>query len=209
MTTLRAARFSSRLAFAASLVCSALVAGRAEALREQEPVLEPREFANLGGVLDHAKRRWHARSLAEDREVLGGIFESLRAPARFMYSAALGARGADEIRVRLRVPAGFRLAAIWHTHGADGLGRAWFSARDVAMAETTRVPVYLLAPSGDARVYRPGDAIASAAEARAEGLGWSEGIARGDAVQLAEGSDEIALAASARAAVERCAQSPS
>jgi hypothetical protein len=206
---LRLARFASFAPRAALGAWIGLASSSATAALALEARLAPAQFASLGSALDHAKDAWLARSLARDREVLGGIFASLEAPLRFVYSAALGARGADEIRVRLRVPAGFRLAAIWHTHGAEGLGRAWFSARDVEVAELTRVPVYLLTPAGDARVFRPGDVIASAREARAAGLGWTEGLARGSEVELRGGEADAELVRTARAAVERCARSPS
>ena len=137
-------------------------------------------FSSLEALARDASRRWLPRSVREDRELMGGIFQSLSEPLRFAYSIAIGRRGGDEIQTRLRTPAGHRFVALWHAHGAPGRGRELFSARDVRLANELGVPIYLVTPAGVLRVYRPGDPMLSLGEARQAGLGWRSSFAKGE-----------------------------
>jgi hypothetical protein len=153
--------------------------------RIREAALVEGRFDSLADALEDAVQRFLPTSVAEDREHLGGIFTSTGPEPVFVYSVARNARGRDELRARLHTPAGFRLAAIWHTHGAAGHGREWFSPRDTRMAETLGVPVYLATPEGEVRVFHPGGRKLSAAQARRRRLGLRAGVARGAAVDPA------------------------
>jgi hypothetical protein len=157
-------------------------------------------FASIEALAEDAARRWLPRSVREDRELMGGIFQSLAAPRRFAYSLAIGRRGGDEIHARLRAPAGHRFVALWHAHGAPGRGRELFSARDVRLAGDLGVPIYLLTPAGTLRVYRPGDPVLSVGAARQAGLGWRTTFAEGE---LASSGRERGMASS-----EACCSEP-
>jgi hypothetical protein len=151
------------------------------ALSPADAQLAPGSFASLEDALAAAVARVHARSVREDREHLGGLFAA-RDGSAFVYSVAAGSSGHDELSVRLRAPAGFHLAAVWHTHGAPGAGRSFFSARDTALAQRLGVPIYLATPAGALRVFHPDGRTLSPAQARRRKLGWRVGLSAGLAV---------------------------
>ena len=55
------------------------------------------------------------------------------------------------------VPTGYRIAAFWHTHGAAGPMRDWFSPDDIELVATTGYDFYLITPSGALRVLSRAD----------------------------------------------------
>jgi hypothetical protein len=185
-----------------SLASLALAAPAWSAAAPVEAELAPLAFASLESAVAAAAAGVHERSVREDREHLGGVFGAQDGRS-FVYSAAVGRRGADHLSVRLRAPAGFRLVAIWHTHGAPGRGRSLFSARDTELARSLRLPIYLATPSGALRVFHPGDAILSPAQARRRDGGWQSGFARGAAVPAAR-ADATAVAARSGEAGAEC-----
>jgi hypothetical protein len=126
----------------------------------------------------------NARSVREDREFLGAV---LRRGPDYHYSVVAGRPGADRIRARLVVPAGFEVVALWHTHGAPAPERRYFSAVDVALVRGTGKPLYLADGSGGLRVLRPGAPRLSAAAARRLGLPGQPGFAAGEQLLGAEG----------------------
>jgi hypothetical protein len=123
----------------------------------------------------------NARSIREDREFLGAV---LRRGDDFHYSVVPGHAGADRIRARLAVPAGFELVAFWHTHGAAAPGRQFFSAVDGELVASTGKALYLADYTGALRVLRPGAPRLSATAARQLGLPRRPGYARGEQLRL-------------------------
>jgi hypothetical protein len=134
-------------------------------------------FASVEAAVVAAVAAVAQRSVREDREYMGGIFAL--AEGGFRYSVAPGRRGHDRISVRIRIPQGQRLVALWHTHGAPHFSRAYFSDLDTALANAQRLPLYLGRPNGKVWVYRPGEATLSPREARRLGLDARPGYARG------------------------------
>lgn len=126
----------------------------------------------------------NARSIREDREFLGAV---LRRGTDFHYSVVPGHAGADRIRVRLAVPAGFELVALWHTHGAAAPGRQYFSRVDADLVAGTGKPLYLADHTGALRVLRPGAPRLSAGQARRLGLPGRPGFARGEQLRRQDG----------------------
>lgn len=126
----------------------------------------------------------NAQSIEEDREYLGAI---LRKGADYHYSWMPGVRGADRIQVRLPVPAGFVVVALWHTHGAPAPERRYFSPTDRALVEATGLDLYLADFQGELHVLSPSAPRMSPSTARRLGLGSCRDCAVGDQVYTAAG----------------------
>ena len=119
------------------------------------------------------------RSVAEDLEFMGGV---LRSEDGYTYTVGEGVAGQDEITVTVRIPPGFQLVALWHTHGAPGSLHRYFSEVDTALVKRMKIPLYLAEASGRLRVFNPGDPTMSRVRSRRMGLGHHPGNAVGYAV---------------------------
>ncbi len=188
-----------------TLVGLGVLSGEPAAAREgsaREPgsvadaVLAEDRFGSVEAAVVAAVARVGQRSKREDREYMGAVLAMPE--GAFRYSVAPGRAGHDRVSVRIRVPDGARLVALWHTHGASHSSRDYFSPVDTALANERNLPFYLARPSGELRVYSPGDPTLSAREARQLGLGPTRGVARG---KLASSAREAAPALVSRAGV--------
>ena len=93
-------------------------------------------------------------SIDEDREYLGAI---LVLNGAYFYTAHRGAAGRDQITMRIRMPKGAKIVAFWHTHGAAGMDRHYFSDKDVRLVKSWNKPFYLGDYTGQLKILRPGD----------------------------------------------------
>ncbi|MCZ6870193.1 MAG: DUF4329 domain-containing protein [Gammaproteobacteria bacterium] len=93
-------------------------------------------------------------SVREDREYIGAV---LSVEAGYTFVVQKGEIGRGNARLRVSVPKGQRVVALWHTHGAPGPARQFFSPTDTKRAARMNLPFYLTDPTGAIRVYRPGD----------------------------------------------------
>lgn len=89
-------------------------------------------------------------SLRMDREYVGAVLQDRE--GRFWAAVGAGCPGRDTVTFSVRIPAGLRVSAFWHTHGAAGAMRDWFSPDDVELVQTTRYDFYLITPAGALRV---------------------------------------------------------
>jgi hypothetical protein len=94
-------------------------------------------------------------SVRGDREYVGAVLQD--AEGRYWAAVGVGCSGQDTVTFSIRVPAGFRIAAFWHTHGAAGPMRDWFSPDDIELVATTGYDFYLITPSGALRVLSRAD----------------------------------------------------
>jgi len=141
-------------------------------------------FASELDAVIAASAAVNPRSIREDREFLGAV---LRRGDDYHYSVVPGHAGADRIRARLAVPAGFELVALWHTHGAAAPERRFFSRVDAALVEGTGKPLYLADHTGALRVLKPGAPRLTASAARRLGLPGRPGFATGEELRRADG----------------------
>lgn len=141
-------------------------------------------FASELDAVIAASAAVNARSIREDREFLGAV---LRRGGDFHYSVVPGHAGADRIRARLAVPAGFELVALWHTHGAAAPERRYFSRVDADLVASTGKPLYLADYTGALRVLKPGAPRLSATAARQLGLPRRPGYAAGEQLRRLDG----------------------
>ncbi|MGI9295455.1 MAG: DUF4329 domain-containing protein [Pseudomonadales bacterium] len=126
-----------------------------------------------------AENEYNPLSIAQDREFIGAV---LRHHGVYRYTVGQGLTGEDTVTVRLAVPRGAEIVAFWHTHGAAGHGRNYFSAVDTALVNSWNKPFYMADYSGTLRVFNPGDATMTAMKARRLGLGDRSGYAKGRVV---------------------------
>lgn len=91
-----------------------------------------------------------AASVRADREYVGAVLQD--AEGRYWAAVGVGCSGQDTVTFAVGVPVGLHLSAFWHTHGAAGPMRDWFSPDDVALVATTGYDFYLVTPSGALRV---------------------------------------------------------
>ncbi len=141
-------------------------------------------FASELDAVIAASAAVNARSIREDREFLGAV---LRRGDDFHYSVVPGHPGVDRIRVRLTVPDGFQLVALWHTHGAAAPERRYFSSVDADLVARLGKPLYLADHTGTLRVLRPGAPRLNAIAARQLGLPGRSGFARGEELRGLDG----------------------
>jgi hypothetical protein len=189
---------------------AALLAAAAEPTAAGVKALPPVEAAIVDGVhpsLDAALGSAAARALPdsvrEDREHMGGVFALASRAGGYVYSHGVGRRGRDALTIRLRVPAGASLVAIWHTHGAPGAERRLFSPEDTRLAEALGVPIYLALPDGSLRVFAAGDPKLPRSRAAGSGLAALRGAAAGRAVAPPAARERVATAC-ARAMARAC-----
>lgn len=123
-----------------------------------------RTFATELAILQTLSTCYATRSADEDREYFAAI---LRAADGFVFVVDAGRHGVDEVSLRFTPKHGEVFVALWHTHGAQGLLRDFFSPTDTALVKRLCVPFYLTSPSGDLRVFRPGDPVRSPPRNRA------------------------------------------
>ncbi len=126
-----------------------------------------------------AASKYNSISITEDREYIGGIFKKAN---KYYYSVMAGKHGEDRITTTLRFPKNTQLVALWHTHGAAGETREYFSDIDTAMAEHLNKPFYLADHTYQLKVFRPGAKVMSAVIARHHGLHAVDGYAKGELI---------------------------
>lgn len=131
-----------------------------------------------------ASNAHNPQSIAQDREFIGAV---LLLGGVYRYTVGQGKRGEDTVSVRVAIPRGAEIVAFWHTHGAAGHGRRYFSHIDTALVANWNKPFYMADHSGVLRVFHPGDAVMTAAKSRRLGLGGRAGYAKGTVVRADDG----------------------
>jgi len=113
------------------------------------------DFATVSAAVEALGSAHLERSLASDREFVGGVLRDSR--GRFWGTVGAGCSGQDTVTFAVAVPTGTTLAAFWHTHGAKGLFRDLFSPDDAELVRGTGMAFYLVTPDGDLKVLEPRD----------------------------------------------------
>jgi hypothetical protein len=116
----------------------------------QTTLQRERAFASVTAAVSAMAREHLAASVRADREYVGGVLQD--ADGRYWTTVGIGCAGRDRVTFAVGVPVGLRLSAFWHTHGAAGPMRNWFSPDDVELVATTGYDFYLITPSGALRV---------------------------------------------------------
>lgn len=152
--------------------------------RVQTTELPAATFSSPLAAVLAAENEYNPLSIARDREFIGVIFQHRD---MYRYTVGQGLSGEDTVTVRLAVPRGAKVVAFWHTHGAAGHGRKYFSAVDTALVNSWNKPFYMADASGTLRIFKPGDPTMTAMTARRLNLGERAGYARGSVVMAADG----------------------
>lgn len=121
--------------------------------KTSEPQVAPQTFPSVLSALKFISQKYSERWRATDTEYVGTLY---RTPAGFLISVAHGCPSTDSFRYPVRSLAGAETIALWHSHGAPGPARDWFSADDIALVRQLDLPFYLFAPTGELKVLRPG-----------------------------------------------------
>ena len=115
----------------------------------------------------HALSQCYATlSAKEDREYFAAIIQSADG---FVFIVGAGIHHKDQISLRIGRLSGETFVALWHTHGARGPNREFFSPTDTALVKQVGVPFYLMDPNGDLHVLRPGDPLRAPPKDRTSG----------------------------------------
>jgi hypothetical protein len=130
------------------------------------------DFATSSAAAEALGSAHLERSLASDREFVGGILRDSR--GRFWGTVGAACSGQDTVTFAVAVPNGTTLAAFWHTHGAKGLFRDLFSPDDAELVRSTGRAFYLITPDGDLKVLEPRDLDTRAVRTR-----YSRALPRG------------------------------
>ena len=133
-------------------------------------------FASIAAAVATTASATLAASVREDREWVGGVLRD----ATGAYRISAGRACAGQATFTFSVPFGARLevVAFWHTHGADGLARDWFSRDDASLVARTGKDFYLVTPRGELKVLTPRDVAAWRAESPGTRLLDAEETAR-------------------------------
>lgn len=148
--------------------------------RTQITALTTATFSSPLAAVMAAENEYNPLSIAQDREFIGAI---LQHNGVYRYTVGQGLSGEDTVTVRVAVPRGAEIVAFWHTHGAAGHGRRYFSGVDTALVNSWNKPFYMADYSGTLRVFYPGDPTMTAMKARGLGLGDRTGYAKGRVVE--------------------------
>jgi len=111
--------------------------------------LEFLSFTTVGNAVEKLSRCYHRRSYREDREYIAAILEE---DGNYTVIVQAGARGRDEVSLKIRHRKSQILNSIWHTHGAPGPQRDRYSPTDSRTVRATGLPFYLVTPDGTIKV---------------------------------------------------------
>ncbi len=106
------------------------------------------------GAVTAASHRFNPDSVATNREHVGGILHCQE--RSYFYTHGVGEVGQAPVRYSILIPNDCVLTALWHTHGARGKHREFFSVADTMSAEAIGKPIFMANHLGELRVYRPG-----------------------------------------------------
>lgn len=148
--------------------------------RAQITALTTATFSSPLAAVMAAENEYNPLSIAQDREFIGAI---LLHNGAYSFTVGQGLSGEDTVTVRVAVPRGAEIVAFWHTHGAAGQGRRYFSGVDTALVNSWNKPFYMADYSGTLRVFYPGDPTMTVMKARRLGLGDRTGYAKGRIVE--------------------------
>ncbi len=149
-------------------------------IRAHVTALTTPTFSSPLAAVMAAENEYNPLSIAQDREFIGAI---LQHNGVYRYTVGQGLSGEDTVIVRVAIPRGAEIVAFWHTHGAAGHGRRYFSGVDTALVNSWNKPFYMADYSGTLRVFYPGDPTMTAMKARGLGLGDRTGYAKGRVVE--------------------------
>ena len=103
-----------------------------------------------------AMNQYNPLSIDEDREYMGVI---LKKADHYFYTVKKGHRHRRRITIRLRIPEGYGFTALWHTHGAAGIGTDTFSDADTKLVKSLNKALYLGDYTGELKMFTPTDKI--------------------------------------------------
>ena len=124
--------------------------------------LTSERFASVAAAVATTASATLESSVREDREWVGGVLRD----ASGAYRITAGRACTGQAKVTFSVPFGPRLevVACWHTLGADGLARDWFSRDDANLVARTGKDFYLVTPRGELKVLTRRDVASWRAE---------------------------------------------
>ena len=125
----------------------------------QTTLQRERAFPSVVATVSAMAREHLAMSVRADREYVGAVLQDIE--GHYWAAVGVGCAGQDTVTFAVAVPAGYQLSAFWHTHGAAGPMRDWFSPEDVNLVVTTGYDFYLVTPSGGLRVLSRTDVTRS------------------------------------------------
>ncbi len=149
-------------------------------------------FNSQLAAVQAAANQYNPLSVAQDREFIGAI---LQHNGGYRFTVGQGMSGEDTVSVRIALPRGARVVAFWHTHGAAGHARKYFSAVDTALVNSWNKPFYMADAAGVLRVFSPGDNTMTAMQAGRLSLGRQAGYAKGSKV-IADDGQRVRIATS-------------
>tara|TARA_R110002073_G_scaffold212558_2_gene372880 strand:- start:178 stop:741 length:564 start_codon:yes stop_codon:yes gene_type:complete len=120
---------------------------------------------------------YNPRSIREDREYVGAIFEE---DGKFGYTVAANPRRKDSWRLSVARVEWDRIRAFWHTHGDASPQHRYFSNSDTESVERLGVPFYLADYTGYLKIFRSGDRLLSPFAASRLNLPRQSGFAVGE-----------------------------
>jgi proteasome lid subunit RPN8/RPN11 len=118
------------------------------------PVSALSETGHYDALQDAAVAALRAAAAQSEKFEYAGAL--VRSDAGYFYTDAVTAHGEADIRYGVRVPEGFTLAGIYHTH-PSGDGSILFSPTDVRQARSLGLPSFIGVLDDDSvRVFEPG-----------------------------------------------------
>jgi hypothetical protein len=149
---------------------------------------ETRVYPSVVDAVESMQRLFLDESIRLDREYVGAIVER---DGGYRASIGRGCANRDAVTFAVVIPAGARVAAFWHTHGAPSNVRELFSPEDVSVVRATQCDFYLITPRGEVRVLRVDDVARGVTMVRSRiGTGTPMGSARGIRVPPSPRPDE-------------------
>jgi len=144
------------LLLACVLLSSTSFSERRDEYTEFDCSFSEASFASVILAVDQLSHCFYVTSRKQDREVIAAILEE---EGSYQVVVQPGKTGEDQVSISISRRRGQTIAALWHTHGARGRAREYFSPTDTKLANRMQVPFYLTDPSGVITRFDPGDRV--------------------------------------------------
>jgi len=118
--------------------------------------IEETYFISIESSVDALSQCYHQISISEDREFMAAILQS---SGLYQVRVTAGSRGRNKISLSFSRRKNQKIVALWHTHGAQGFARNYFSPTDTALSNQLDVPFYLTDPDGIISRFDPGGSV--------------------------------------------------
>ena len=139
-------------------------------------VLQNQSYSSQLAAVEAAGRQFLGDSIENDVEHVGAILQ--KPDGSLLLTQGRSQPGIDGVVFTVRRPTSTTIVGYWHTHGAPGSQREYFSAADAKTVAKSGLPFYLITPKGQIKVLRPAAHSVRTVQRRSPGRARGEALAQ-------------------------------